>query len=74
VLPSLNLPVLGAGIFWPADDDRRAPNTSGHVADLVGAFRDQALYANFPSSDHKAVWLDLRLPPLRPGEAGRCAR
>lgn len=74
VLPSLNLPVLGAGIFWPADDDRRAPNTSAHVADLVGAFRDQALYANFPSSDHKAVWLDLRLPPLRPGEAGRCAR
>jgi len=74
VLPSLNLPVLGAGIFWPADDDRRAPNTSGHVGDLVGAFRDQALYANFPSSDHKAVWLDLRLPPLRPGEAGRCAR
>jgi Endonuclease/Exonuclease/phosphatase family len=71
VLPSANLQVLGAGIFWPADNDRAAPNTSGQVFDLVGHFRDQGLYANFPSSDHRAVWLDIQLPqrPAGPGQA-----
>jgi 3-phytase/alkaline phosphatase D len=71
VLPSANWHVLGAGIFWPADPDRTAPNTSGHVFDLVGHFRDQGLYANFPSSDHRAVWLDLQLP-RQPGAGQGC--
>jgi hypothetical protein len=64
VLPSANLPMTGAGIFWPADPDRNAPNTTGDVYDLVGNFRDQNLYANYPSSDHKAVWVDVRIAPV----------
>lgn len=59
VLPSANLAMTGAGVFWPADPDRSAPNTTGDAYDLVGNFRDQNLYANYPSSDHKAVWVDV---------------
>jgi hypothetical protein len=64
VLPSANLPMTGAGIFWPADPDRAAPNTTGDLYDLVGNFRDQNLYANYPSSDHKAVWVDVEIAPI----------
>ncbi|MEO1659217.1 MAG: endonuclease/exonuclease/phosphatase family protein [Pseudomonadota bacterium] len=48
VLPSSNLEVLGSGTFWPAPDE------PGH--NLVGA--------GYPvvSSDHRLVWVDLRLP------------
>jgi hypothetical protein len=63
VLPSANLQIEGAGIFWPADPDRNAPNTTGDEYDLVGNFRDQSLYANYPSSDHKAVWVDVTVVP-----------
>ncbi|MBP6095131.1 MAG: endonuclease/exonuclease/phosphatase family protein [Methyloversatilis sp.] len=63
VLPSANLDMTGAGIFWPVDPDRNAPNTTGDVYDLVGNFRDQGLYANYPSSDHKAVWVDVTVVP-----------
>ena len=62
VLPSATLQPLGGGVFWPSDPDRRAPNTSGHVFDLVGTFRDVDLFAGMPTSDHRAVWLDLRVP------------
>lgn len=61
VLPSANLAMTGAGVFWPADPDRNAPNTTGDLYDLVGNFRDQNLYANYPSSDHKAVWADVTI-------------
>ncbi len=71
VLPSATLLPLGGGVFWPADPDRRAPNTTGHVFDLVGTFKDVDLFAGFPSSDHRAVWLDLRMPPPS-AAAGRC--
>jgi hypothetical protein len=64
VLPSANLTMTGAGIFWPADPDRAAPNTTGDLYDLVGNFRDQNLYANYPSSDHKAVWVDVEIAPI----------
>lgn len=64
VLPSANMTMTGAGIFWPADPDRAAPNTTGDAYDLVGNFRDQGLYANYPSSDHKAVWVDVRIAPV----------
>ncbi len=61
VLPSANLPMTGAGVFWPADPDRNAPNTTGDLYDLVGNFRDPNLYANYASSDHKAVWADVTI-------------
>lgn len=64
VLPSANLPMTDAGIFWPADPDRAAPNTTGDAYDLVGNFRDQNLYANYPSSDHKAVWVDVQVAAI----------
>ena len=51
------LDVRGVG----ADPNRSAPNTTGDVYDLVGNFRDQNLYANYPSSDHKAVWVDVTI-------------
>jgi hypothetical protein len=46
VLPSKNLNVRGAGVFWPA------PGEPG--ADLTGEFP-------FPTSDHRLVWVDLKL-------------
>jgi 3-phytase/alkaline phosphatase D len=44
VLPSNNLNMLGAGVFWPAATDP--------LFDLVGDWP-------FPSSDHRLVWVDL---------------
>lgn len=44
VLPSKNLRIADAGVFWPASDD---PDFS-----LVGTFP-------FPSSDHRLVWVDV---------------
>jgi Endonuclease/Exonuclease/phosphatase family len=46
VLPRRRMPVVGAGVYWPLDSDPAfAP---------VGVFP-------FPSSDHRLVWLDLRV-------------
>ncbi|KUG58344.1 endonuclease [Serinicoccus chungangensis] len=50
VLPSRSLPVRDAGVFWPTSDDP--------LFDLVGTFP-------FPTSDHRLVWTDVRLPHRR---------
>ena len=47
VLPRKSLQILDAGVFWPASDDPLFP--------LVGTFP-------FPSSDHRLVWVDLKVP------------
>jgi hypothetical protein len=47
VLPRKNIRILDAAVFWPASDDPLFP--------LVGVFP-------FPSSDHKLVWIDVRVP------------
>lgn len=47
VLPSTSLPILDAGVFWPTSDDP--------LFRLVGDFP-------FPTSDHRLVWVDVRLP------------
>jgi hypothetical protein len=44
VLPSRRLKVTGAGVFWPVPSDP--------LFRLTGEFP-------FPSSDHRAVWVDL---------------
>jgi 3-phytase/alkaline phosphatase D len=44
VLPSQNLEITDAGVFWPTSDDP--------LFDLVGDFP-------FPSSDHRLVWTDV---------------
>ena len=45
VLPSKQLQIDDAGVFWPTADDP--------LFDLVGTFP-------FPSSDHRLVWVDVR--------------
>lgn len=46
VLPRRNMRILDAGVFWPTADDP--------LFGLVGTFP-------FPSSDHRLVWVDVRL-------------
>ena len=46
VLPRRSLRIVGSGVFWPTTDDP--------LFRLVGVFP-------FPTSDHKLVWVDLRL-------------
>jgi hypothetical protein len=55
VLPSANLTIEGGGVFWPTSGDPDFP--------LVGTFGDPNLYSGFPSSDHKAVWVDVTIVP-----------
>jgi hypothetical protein len=47
VLPSKNLRIVDAGVFWPLSTDP--------LFRLVGTFP-------FPSSDHRLVWVDVRVP------------
>jgi len=47
VLPRKNLKIVGSGVFWPLMADP--------LFRLVGVFP-------FPTSDHRAVWVDLALP------------
>jgi hypothetical protein len=47
VLPRKSLRIAGAGVFWPTTDDP--------LFRLVGVFP-------FPTSDHKLVWVDVRVP------------
>lgn len=50
VLPRKNLRITNAAVFWPESDDPLFP--------LVGTFP-------FPSSDHRLVWIDVRIPGRR---------
>ena len=50
VLPSRSLKIEDAGVFWPSSDDP--------LFRLVGTFP-------FPTSDHRLVWVDVRLPHHR---------
>ena len=47
VLPRKNLRILDSAVFWPTTDDP--------LFRLVGVFP-------FPSSDHRLVWVDVRVP------------
>ena len=49
VLPSVGLPITGAGIFWPAP-------ANDPLVYLTGAGFP------VPSSDHRAVWVDVTIP------------
>jgi len=49
VLPSLALRITDAGVFWPT--------TADPLFRLTGVFP-------FPSSDHRLVWLDVRVPRI----------
>lgn len=54
VLPSSNVDIVGAGIFWPVEGTADRP--------LVGEFNTPGLFAGLPSSDHKAVYVDVTIP------------
>jgi len=49
VLPRRNLPIEAAEVFWPESNDP--------LFRLVGTFP-------FPSSDHRLVWVDVRIPAV----------
>jgi len=49
VLPSIDLPIVASGVFWPAAGDP--------LFGLVGTYP-------FPLSDHRLVWADVRLEPV----------
>jgi hypothetical protein len=53
VLPSRNLRIVDAAVFWPLDEDP--------LFRLVGVFTP-SLLGGFPSSDHRLVWIDAMLP------------
>src|SRR5690606_12982171 len=50
VLPSRSLQILQSGVFWPVVADP--------LSRLTGSFP-------FPSSDHRLVWVDVKLPHRR---------
>ncbi|MCP5144894.1 MAG: endonuclease/exonuclease/phosphatase family protein [Gammaproteobacteria bacterium] len=54
VLPSSNVDMLGGGVFWPTEADADRP--------LVGEFGQPGLFSGMPSSDHKAVFVDVAIP------------
>jgi Endonuclease/Exonuclease/phosphatase family len=49
VLPRKDLKIVDAAVFWPTTDDP--------LFRLVGVFP-------FPSSDHRLVWIDVRIPEI----------
>ncbi|NEQ20818.1 MAG: phytase [Microcoleus sp. SIO2G3] len=54
VLPSNNLRIVDAEVFWPESSDPEFP--------LVGVF-DPSVPGGFPSSDHRLVWVDVEVTP-----------
>ncbi|HEY9857997.1 MAG TPA: endonuclease/exonuclease/phosphatase family protein [Candidatus Obscuribacterales bacterium] len=54
VLPSSNLEIKDAAVFWPSNED---PQFS-----LVGDF-SPSIPGGFPSSDHRLVWVDVAIAP-----------
>lgn len=57
-LPSADIRIVDARVFWPLQDDP--------LFRLVGVFTP-SLPGGFPSSDHRAIWVDLDLiPTARP--------
>lgn len=58
VLPSQNLDISDAGVFWPKDQDPLFP--------LVGNFDPDLLPTGFPSSDHRLVQTDVVAKPSIP--------
>jgi 3-phytase len=53
VLPSRNLRIVDAAVFWPLANDP--------LFGLVGVFTP-SLPGGFPSSDHRHVWVDVMVP------------
>ena len=56
VLPSKRLKVVDTGVFWPTLDDELSRLTG--VFDFAQFLQDGI---GFPTSDHRLVWLDIRV-------------
>jgi Endonuclease/Exonuclease/phosphatase family len=56
VLPQKNLNLVDAGVFWPLQSDPLFRLTG------VFSFADWGLVGGFPTSDHRAVWIDVKVP------------
>jgi Endonuclease/Exonuclease/phosphatase family len=59
VLPRKNLQLVDAGVFWPLRTDP--------LFRLTGVF-DPAAWGpvgNFPTSDHRSVWIDVKVPSVK---------
>ncbi len=54
VLPSRGLPLRGSGVFWPVQSDP--------LFLLTGVFDRTLLPTGFPTSDHRLVWIDVKVP------------
>jgi hypothetical protein len=55
VLPRVNLKIVRSGVFWPVRSDP--------LSRLTGVFDPQwNPVGGFPTSDHRLVWADLRVP------------
>jgi hypothetical protein len=55
VLPRDNLEILDSAVFWPLHNDP--------LFGLVGVFSFSLIeIGGFPTSDHRLVWIDVRLP------------
>ncbi len=55
VLPSKNLEITDARVFWPTSDDP--------LFELVGDFDPNLEPTGFPSSDHRLVYTDVKVEP-----------
>ncbi|GAB4549518.1 MAG: hypothetical protein Tsb0014_44180 [Pleurocapsa sp.] len=55
VLPSENIGINDAGVFWTTADDP--------LFDLIGDFDPDLLPVGYPSSDHRLVYVDANLTP-----------
>ena len=56
VLPRKNLKVVDSGVFWPQQTDP--------LSRLTGVFDGEVWgpVAGFPTSDHRSVWIDVKIP------------
>jgi hypothetical protein len=58
VLPSRGLPLRACGVFWPVQSDP--------LSRLTGVFTP-SIPGGFPTSDHRLVWIDVKVPGGRVG-------
>jgi len=59
VLPRKTLQLVDAGVFWPLQADP--------LFRLTGVFNptDWGAVGNFPTSDHRSVWIDVTVPSVK---------
>jgi hypothetical protein len=59
VLPRKNLRIVGSGVFWPVQADPLFRLTG------VFDFAQWGAVGGFPTSDHRSVWVDVKVPAVQ---------